>query len=524
MKYRKLVEHKKINGILAIMKIKRVILPTITMVIIASQLFGCASTTKQEAYDMMRETEQIELEYAVPDYDSNAEESKVELLPWLQLSSLETHPELRAAFEELIGVTGTTGNKEGILYTNSGDMTDQNNTLFMALGNTTFMNDYIRNEEKQSKIEDIANNEYTDIEENQSIPAVINAYFELLPDQTDGQFDGSATISRAQAMTLVMRAMNQVNESQAPETDKNFTAKVGETQYTNFAAPMNEYTYLNTENGLNDKTFNTTMSRGEYIYLLTKSIFSQSNYNDYLDGVGMEDESLSTDVKLTTIKDGGDISLQDAINNVENGLPTDMYQTLARAVALGFITEDNLNWDEAITKSEAITLFIDAAETYQTNMKEVNNKMFGLDDITASEDKTSETNTSSETTRTDYPDSNPEHQKAWNNFCNNWNESDYGTTTKGKVMNDFPYYGDTGYDPKGTILQYRTTDKGYTVMYDTETGRVYYTGMTLPTGDAWNDTTSGGVISQYIIDNNLTGMYDLTYAQFQELLGTYAGD
>ena len=451
------------------------------------------------------------------------EESKVELLPWLQLSSLETHPELRTAFEELVGVTGTTGNKEGILYTNSGDMTDQNNTLLDAMKNTTLRNDYLRSEDKQSAIETIANNEYTDIEENQGVSAVINAYFELLPDQEDGQFDGDATISRAQAMTLVMRATTPVNEAQAPEEDADFTKAVGETQYTNFAAPMDEYTYLNTENGLNDKTFNTTMSRGEYIYLLTKSIFSQSNYNDYLDGVGMEDESLSEDVKLTTVKDGGDISLQDAINNVENGLPTDMYQTLARAVALGFITEDNLNWDEAITKSEAVTLFIDAAETYQTNMEEVNNKMFGLDGITASEDKTSSSETSG-TTRTDYPDSNPEHQKAWNNFCENWNESDYGTTTKGKVMNDFPYYGDTGYDPKGTILQYRTTDKGYTVMYDTETGRVYYTGMTLPTGDAWDDTTSGGVISQYIIDNNLTGMYDLTYAQFQELLGTYAGD
>lgn len=506
------------------MKIKRVILPTITMVIIASQLFGCASTTKQEAYDMMRETEQIELEYAVPDYDSNAEESKVELLPWLQLSSLETHPELRSAFEELIGVTTEeNGTKSGVVYTDENGDRNQNNTLFNALGNTSFTINYIRDAEQIEKLEEIANNEYTDIEENQSIPAVINAYFELLPDQTDGQFDGSATISRAQAMTLVMRAMNQVNESQAPETDKNFTAKVGETQYTNFAAPMNEYTYLNTENGLNDKTFNTTMSRGEYIYLLTKSIFSQSNYNDYFDGVGMEDESLSEDVKLTTVKDGGDISLQEAINNVENGLPTDMYKTLARAVALGFIDEDNLNWDEAITKSEAVTLFIDATETYQTNMKEVRNKMFGLDDTVVSGDKTSSSEISG-TTRTDYPDSNPEHQKAWNNFCENWNESDYGTTTKGKVMNDFPYYGDTGYDPKGTILQYRTTDKGYTVMYDTETGRVYYTGMTLPTGDAWDDTTSGGVISQYIIDNNLTGMYDLTYAQFQELLGTYAGD
>ena len=454
------------------------------------------------------------------------EESKVELLPWLQLSSLETHPELRSAFEELVGVTGTTGNKEGILYTNPlTTQANQNITLLLAIKNSQFRG-YLVSPDELAKLGEIAAENYTDIDvDDVNAPyATINAYFELLPDQEDGQFDGDATISRAQAMTLVMRATTQVNEAQAPDEDADFTKAVGETQYTNFAAPMNEYTYLNTENGLNDKTFNTTMSRGEYIYLLTNALFNQSNYNDYFDGVGMEDESLSEDVKLTTVKDGGDISLQEAINNVENGLPTDMYNTLARAVALGFIDEDNLNWDEAITKSEAISLFIDAAETYQTNMKEVRNKMFGLDDITASEDKTSETNTSSETTRTDYPDSNPEHQKAWNNFCENWNESDYGTTTAGKSQNDFPYYGDTGYDPKGTILQYRTTDKGYTVMYDTETGRVYYTGMTLPTGDAWDDITSGGIIMNYARSKGYNNIYDVTYAEFQEVLGVYNGD
>lgn len=125
----------------------------------------------------------------------------------------------------------------------------------------------------------------------------------------------------------------------------------------------------------------------------------------------------------------------------------------------------------------------------------------------------------------DYPDSRSDHQAAWDYYKENWDDfSVYGTTTKGKVKNDFPYYGDTGYDPKGTILQYRTTDKGYTVMYDTETGRVYYTGMTLPTGSMWQDRESGAVITQYIIDNNLTGIYDITYAQFQELLGVYNGD
>lgn len=492
------------------MKLKRVILPTITMVIIASQLFGCSSASKQEAYDMLQETEQIELEYAVPEYDT-AEDSKVELLPWLQLASLETHPELRSAFEELLGVTGTTGDKSGIIYINSGDMTDQNNTLFMALGNTTFMNDYIRNDAQQSKIEEIANNEYTDIEDNQSIPAVINAYFELLPDQTDGQFDGSATISRAQAMTLLMRATTPVNDAQAPESNDDFTSKVGESQYTNFAAPMNEYTYLNTENGLNDKTFNTTMSRGEYIYMLTKCIYGDV-YAEMLATVGKTDESLSEDVTLTTIKDGGNITFQEALNNPENGLPTEMYQTLARAVALGFISEDTLNWDEAITKSEAITIFIDATEIYQSNIKEVRDDM-GL----------GETPPYEVVDQGDYPDNRSDHQAAWDNYKETWDDfSVYGTTTKGKVKNDFPYYGPTGYSARN--LEERTTDKGYTVMYDTNTGKVYYSGMTLPTGSIWEEGESGGVLATYAFSKGYNSTYDLTYSEMQELLGTYNGD
>ena len=125
----------------------------------------------------------------------------------------------------------------------------------------------------------------------------------------------------------------------------------------------------------------------------------------------------------------------------------------------------------------------------------------------------------------DYPDTRSDHQEAWDNFKENWNESDYGTTTAGKTANDFPYYGDTGYDPNGTILQYRTTDKGYTVFYDTNTGRVYYSGMMLPTGSMWRDRESAAVISQYILDNeNINNIYDITYAQFQELLGVYNGD
>jgi len=162
-------------------------------------------------------------------------------------------------------------------------------------------------------------------------------------------------------------------------------------------------------------------------------------------------------------------------------------------------------------------------------MKEVRNKMFGLDGITASEDTTSSSETSSSgmnSSQPYYPSSTPcgnsQKQQAWDNFCNNWNESDYGTTTKGKTQNDFPYYGRTGYD--SSLLEYRTTDKGYTVMYDTATGRVYYTGMTLPTGDAWDENESAAVLTTYALSKGYNGFYDITYAEMQELLGTYAGD
>ena len=172
---------------------------------------------------------------------------------------------------------------------------------------------------------------------------------------------------------------------------------------------------------------------------------------------------------------------------------------------------------EAAATTESLPTAVESTQTETTEeIKET------TDDIVVSGDNASTSETT--TTRTDYPDSNPEHQKAWNNFCENWNESDYGTTTAGKCENDFPYYGDTGYDLQGTILQYRTTDKGYTVMYDTETGRVYYTGMTLPTGNGWDDITSGGVLANYEMSKGYNGFYDVTYAEMQEVLGVYNGD
>ena len=63
---------------------------------------------------------------------------------------------------------------------------------------------YIKDEDKAEKIKEIAGKEYTDIEDGEETAAVLNAYFELLPDESAGEFQGSESLSRAQAMACLL--------------------------------------------------------------------------------------------------------------------------------------------------------------------------------------------------------------------------------------------------------------------------------------------------------------------------------
>lgn len=357
------------------MKLKKVVIPTLTMVLISSMLFGCSATTKEETYDMLQQSTEIELEYAVPEYDA-AEDSKVSLLPWLQLSSLETHPELRSAFEEYLNITGETGNKEGTLYYNpETQQADQNVTLYMATKNSA-ISSYFANIDAMTKLGEIATENYTDVDvDDASAPyATINAYFELLPDQVDGQFDGDSTISRAQAMTLVMRATTPVSVVKgqelegSPVEDADFTSVVGESQYTNFAAPMNEYSYINTDNGLTEQSFNGTMTKGEYIALVTNYI--RADYLATLEEWGYTDlYSDTSDITISTVSDAGNIKYSEAISDASKGVPTDLYETFKLAIKNGYLAEADLeDWDSALTKADAVSLFITMATNYTSNV------------------------------------------------------------------------------------------------------------------------------------------------------------
>ena len=363
---------------------KATILTLITLCILSFASCGKQETTSGNE-SITATVESAQAETTVPE-ETETEESKTVSLPWIPLSSLETHPELRAAFEEYVEVTGTTGNKEGNLYTNPlTTRPDQNITLLLAIKNQYFRG-YMMVVSSVLELGEMAIEYYADIDADYANApyATINAYFELLPDQEERQFDEDVPLSRAQAMTLIMRAMTQVNEAQAPETDSDFTAKVGETQYTNFAAPMDEYAYVNTSTGLNEETFTSAMSRGEYIYLLA-NYYSQ-DYQAYMDNNGFKNNTYLEDVAISTVSDAGDIKYSEAISDASKGVPTDLYETFKLAIKNGYLAEaisdpgkgvpsdmykafeiatnmelisesDLEDWDAAITKGEAVRLF-----------------------------------------------------------------------------------------------------------------------------------------------------------------------
>ena len=473
------------------MKVKKIVIPTLTLILISSMLFGVSACSKKEAKNMSQQASEIEIEYAVPNYDSG-EESKVELLPWLQLSSLETHAELRSAFEKYFNITGKTGNKEGTLYYNPATQTAEQNVTYLMATQNSAISQYLLSEGYMGEIGELVGDSYTDVEKDspEAPYAVINSYFELLPDQEDGKFDGDSTISRAQAMALVMRATTQVNEAQAPEENKDFTDKVGKTTYTNFAAPMDEYSYINTSNGLNEKSFSSTMTKGEYIALVTN--YLRANYLAEIEANGYVDNySDTSSVSITTVKDAGDIKYQKAINDADKGVPTDLYNTFKVAIANGYLTEDTLSdWDSALTKADALELFTtmatNASNTYQLYSDYIDPSTIANNSSDESSDSSEAGSDSSDSSVGNKEEEEIRNSK-WADINGAWDAvHQYGQYAASQGADGMSGWSWIYINGKGAGDQ--PSYAVYMKEGDPDYGKVFHVGDTLPDGNKFNGT------------------------------------
>ena len=480
------------------------------MIIIASQLFGCAATSKEDAYNIMNGASEIELEYAELDTVDNKEISS---LDWTELGSLTTYSSLRAEWDSILGIKGSTGEKSGMLYKDW-----QGETQDSYLANVVDMQEFVdftSDESNYKALVDAVRNNFTDsddLTDEQLFSIGLNAYFNLLPMKDESETYANEYISRAQFLALITRATNPASVQESEEYDVNINqleTVVGESVYNQAVACSLDYSYLTTEDSsLNCDTYDTAISRGEAIYTIMQMLYG-------------EDALLEVDVEsaqntFTDTMNGGDIAtaqnfkskaqvISYAIQNPDNGCPEDIYRALVKAQELGLICSETA-WDEAITLSDAITLYYNTAVSR-------------LESTSGNNAESTEEHTS---------ESWPEYAETYDymvehtspSMAHMLNPDIYGTETAGKATSDFSY---TLNPETGTYIKTLdlTTTKGYYIeaywYIEPNTVQFIYTGEFSPAGVWLSDPDSMDVLDAAF--NYEKSLLDITHEEKIQLLG-----
>ena len=353
------------------MNVKRIVIPTLTLVIIASQLCSCAAVSKSELLTLLEQGDQIEIEVASP---INQEQGEEQTLDWIQLDQLQTIPELRKEMDDIFKIVPVSDTKNGVFYVDLDGNQNGNNTLYNTFMNSKFRT-YWEDEITLAKVAEASLNTYVDVDFDgndpyQAVFAAFNGYFNLLADANQGYSNPDSTLDRLEVMAALFKAEHPVTDTLA--VDKEFNAAVdsaNKNPNTIYASNLSEQSYLDIESGsLDNMTANGTMTRGELVYMLVQQYFKA----DY-DKVDLKAECFGDTYN------GGDIAskqkfiengeakkywqsyeLTYALQNPDKGCPERMYKALVVAHEKGIIQDTNSRWDEAVTKSDFFEMLTNA--------------------------------------------------------------------------------------------------------------------------------------------------------------------
>ena len=350
------------------MNVKKLIIPTITMVIIASQLMGCAAVSQSELLRMINAGDQIEIEVAVPINQEDGEEVTVD---WTRLDQLLSQPELRKEMDDIYKIIAQGDSKNGVFYVNLEGNQEGNNTLFNVFANRTFRTSYWENESIQEVVAEASAENYADIEvdtENydRAVLAAFNAYFNILNDSEPGYANMDSTISRLEAMAAIFKAEYPVTDTITQDAD--FNVAIGadsSNEYAFFASNLSEQSYLTVDSGsLDSYTANGTITRGELIYMLVQKYFSEeydavdvktSCYSDTKNGGDIA--TAQKFIEKGTAKEGWQAyELTYALQNPDKGCPERMYKALVVAYNNGILNGSESRWDEGVTKGDFLEI------------------------------------------------------------------------------------------------------------------------------------------------------------------------
>lgn len=338
-------------------RIKVVAIPILTLIVAATQLSGCSSSSKSQVIDTVNEVGgDTVVEFKIEENEFT-EQGEAQSIGWVKLSTLNTYPEYRKMFEVNMGIGEVSGIKSGCIYIDADGNHTDNPTLLSAFSNKVVVEKF-NNDEVQNYLRSSIQSTYADLEDSDEYAAIINAYFNLLPDSTPNYFNGGKSLSRLEAMTLATRATTPVSTL---TTDQSFTDAVGDTPYTPYASLSNAKAYLSTsDNSLTQDNATKAMSRGEYVYLIMATIYGE----DTINAVDLTQSKL-TDVKDTTPTEHTKTNAEQLALALQT--PTQAPEQIYKALVLANdndILPEETDWNRAITKGEAVEFITEVIQAY----------------------------------------------------------------------------------------------------------------------------------------------------------------
>lgn len=355
------------------MSVKRIIVPTITMLIIASQLMGCSSVSQSEMLQMINQGDAIEIEVAVP---LNQEQGTEKTVEWTQLDQLTSQPELRSSMENIFKIVAFGDNsKNGVFYVNLDGEQDGNNTLYNVFANNKFREGYwnnvaVQRELAQASAENYADIDYEEGNYKRAMLAGINGYFNILNDSETGFANMDSTITRLEAMSALFKAENPVTDTLSEDSEFREAVDTGNTnEYTIFASNLSEQSYLDISSGsLDSHTANGTITRGELVYMIVQEYFKTEYDNVDIKGECYADTVNGGNIAVAQKFIEGEnkkehwqsYELSYALQNPDKGCPERMYKALLVANEKGIIVDKDSRWEEGATKEDLLEMLTNA--------------------------------------------------------------------------------------------------------------------------------------------------------------------
>ncbi len=357
------------------MKFKKIIIPIMSLIILTSQLTGCAALESREMIKMIDRGESIMMEVSQPSYEVNVlgQQKQVD---WIQLDQLKTHKEFRQDFDTLFNINIVTekglNGKSGCLYVDESGDRNGNTTLEDALRNKAFVTKYWQDNDVKDGLVKLSDDIYTDTDGNMmyGITGSLNAYYSLLEDaENPSAFNPTQSLTREQFYTLVFKAEEGVQEI---KNDGVFEKAIGGgTPYSKFAQGVSEYGFLSVDNkSLDEQAYKGSISRAEAVYMVVNKHFPKElakvngeekafkdtkNGGDVARTLGFKYKDKET--KEIIPKDRWQMyTLATMLQHPNKGMQEEIYNAMVVAKKLGLIPGEESRWDEPISKAEGIQL------------------------------------------------------------------------------------------------------------------------------------------------------------------------